>query len=332
MTSQLISPDIERRILTLCGASSLVKATQIQSLWSGYGMIWRCELEGYHAQSVIVKHIHTAPKGQHPRGWATDVAHQRKLRSYQVENHWYSHQGKSCDDACRIPHLINYWQEEDEWLMVLEDLDAVGYARRVQRPRPHEIEAVINWLAHFHARFMNVDSDGLWPQGCYWHLDTRQEEWTQMTHVELKAAAKIIDELLENARYKTIVHGDAKLANFCFSDTGHEVAAVDFQYVGGGCGMKDLVYFLSSAMDANSLKHHEEEFLAYYFDQLKMALNEQGKDIDYQLLKTEWQKLYAYAWADFHRFLDGWSPGHWKMHRYSKRLTTEVLNTIHETQ
>jgi Ser/Thr protein kinase RdoA (MazF antagonist) len=59
--------------------------------------------------------------------------------------------------------------------------------------------------------------------------------------------AAVIDQVLNNCSYQTIVHGDAKLANFCFSKEG-AVSAVDFQYVGGGCGMKDVAYFLGSCL------------------------------------------------------------------------------------
>jgi hypothetical protein len=31
------------------------------------------------------------------------------------------------------------------------------------------------------------------------------------------------------------------------------------------------------------------------------------------------------AWADFHRFLKGWSPDHWKLSDYSERVTREVI-------
>lgn len=34
------------------------------------------------------------------------------------------------------------------------------------------------------------------------------------------------------------------------------------------------------------------------------------------------------AWTDFFRFLQGWSPGHWKIHRYSERLARKVLDQL----
>ena len=64
----------------------------------------------------------------------------------------------------------------------------------------------------------------------------------------LKENAFLIDEKLYQSSFKTIVHGDAKLANFCFTKDGCRSAAVDFQYVGGGCGMKDVAYFLGSCL------------------------------------------------------------------------------------
>lgn len=85
--------------------------------------------------------------------------------------------------------------------------------------------------------------DTLWKQGTYWHLSTRPEELAKMLDSPLKQHASHIDEKLDECSFKTIVHGDAKLANFCFTKSGTKSAAVDFQYVGGGCGMKDVAYF-----------------------------------------------------------------------------------------
>ncbi|MEQ8240549.1 MAG: phosphotransferase, partial [Cyclobacteriaceae bacterium] len=160
--------------------------------------------------------------------------------------------------------------------------------------------------------------------GCYWHLDTRPEEWQKMGNKDLKLAAQAIDDQLKNAKYQTLVHGDAKLANFCFKKTG-EIAAVDFQYVGKGCGMKDVAYFLSSCFEDKVCEQYEKELLSHYFEQLEIALDNK---FDFQAIKQEWSDLYKYAWADFYRFLDGWSPGHWKMHRYSKRLTKAAIEDL----
>ncbi|GAA0194309.1 DUF1679 domain-containing protein [Fulvivirga kasyanovii] len=318
--------ELHKEILAATGASAITGAESVQTLWSGYGEIKRYFLEGGKYPSVIVKHIQLPDGSEHPRGWNTPLSHQRKLKSYEVERRWYQEYAGLADDFCRVPHSYQAVEEGNELLLIMEDLNACGFHIR-QNPDEVSLEhakSCLGWLAHFHGRFMGVAPQGLWPVGTYWHLDTRPDEWERMENIPLKQAAKGIDERLKNARYQTIVHGDAKLANFCFSETG-AVAAVDFQYVGRGCGMKDVAYFISSCFDEEACEEYEEMLLNHYFQQLEIAMDNY---IDYQHIKEEWSWLYAYAWADFYRFLDGWSPGHWKMHDYSKRLTRQVIDEL----
>jgi hypothetical protein len=320
MNSQL--PDI---LCELTGARAVVRVAQIQSLWSGYGAILRCELVG-HAP-VIVKHVQLGKNGghAHPRGWNSDLSHQRKLRSYRVESQWYAHWARRCDERCRVPRCIASTEIDGDTLFVLEDLDDAGYPGRRRDLPVAQMEICLRWLAWFHATFIGAEPTGLWPQGTYWHLATRPDELEALDDQRLKAAAERIDRCLREGPYQTIVHGDAKLANFCFSASGDDVAAVDFQYVGGGCGMQDVAYFISSCLDEEQCERHEERLLASYFRSLGEALIGLERDVDPAAVERSWRALYPVAWADFYRFLKGWSPGHWKMHRYSERLTQEVL-------
>ena len=52
-----------------------------------------------------------------------------------------------------------------------------------------------------------------------------------------------------------------------------QVAAVDFQYVGGGCGIKDVAYFIGSCLYEEDCERYEEGLLDWYFSQLKEALD-----------------------------------------------------------
>lgn len=210
----------------------------------------------------------------------------------------------------------------------MEDLNVAGYPIRKSEVSIPEMKTCLRWLAYFHAKFMGVKSDQLWEVGTYWHLDTRPDELEAMHDRELKAAASPIDRVLNLAKYQTLVHGDAKLANFCFSSDGKQVAAVDFQYVGHGCGMKDVAYYLSSCLHQEDLKVYESELLIFYFESLNSALRANNKSCDFEEIEQEWSYLYDYAWADFYRFLDGWSPGHWKMHDYSKQIKNKVLKDL----
>lgn len=312
-------------ILRATGAKKLFEIEVIQNLWSGYGKIVRIGLEGALMRSVVVKHVRLPEQGQHPRGWDTDLSHQRKIRSYTVETAWYNQWNRYCDKACRVPDCLALESQIDEVLIVLEDLDEAGFPYRKSAVSKDEMLTCLSWLANFHATFMGKQPTNLWALGTYWHLDTRPDELKVLNDSDLKKAATAIDQKLRNSPFQTFVHGDAKLANFCFSQDGKRVAAVDFQYVGGGCGIKDVAYFIGSCLDEDECQRWESHLLDFYFRVLKEALTSQHKPVDRDAIEQDWRTLYPVAWTDFHRFLKGWSPGHWKIHGYSERLAREVL-------
>lgn len=319
---------LEAVVLESTGAQAIVDIETVQSLWSGYGQIVRCRLKGGHQASVIAKHVRWPDQRNHPRGWSTDRSHKRKVRSYRVETAWYQRYAQACPDACRVPRCLAVDTQADEVIMVLEDLDGSGFAGRRQRVTEAEIHACLSWLASFHATFMGVRPEGLWATGTYWHLDTRPDEFEALDEGPLKAAAALIDRRLAESPFQTLVHGDAKLANFCFGVDGRRAAAVDFQYVGGGCGMKDFAYFIGSCLDEDDSERLAPGLLDRYFELLAVALETSGKRLDIAALEEDWRALYPVAWTDFYRFLQGWSPGHWKLHRYSERLAGEVLASL----
>ena len=310
------------------GASDITLVEVIQELWSGYGAILRYELSGAERRWVVVKHVHFPEQRAHPRGWNTDRSHLRKLRSYAVETAWYAEWSVRCSAACRVPQCLALETRGDETLIVMEDLDDAGFLARRETAGKREMTACLHWLANFHATFLGVEPEGLWPQGTYWHLETRPDELEALNDLSLKQAAVTIDQLLQNSPYQTLVHGDAKLANFCFSANGEKVAAVDFQYVGGGCGMKDVAYFIGSCLSERDCERDENWLLDCYFSALRQALARLQPMIDVNAVEANWREMFPLAWTDFHRFLKGWSPGHWKLNAYSEKIARAVVQSL----
>jgi len=330
----LTESNFQAEVLRATGATAIVDTQVVQTLWSGYGQIVRCHLpDSSGAATVIVKHVRWPDQHNHPYGWSSDRSHERKLASYRVETAWYERYAPACGDACRVPRSLALETRSDEVIMILEDLDASGFAGRRNSVSQVELDACLSWLANFHAAFMGVHPKGLWATGTYWHLATRPDEFDVLDDGPLKAAAELIDARLTNSPFQTFVHGDAKLANFCFSEDGRQVAAVDFQYVGGGCGMKDVAYFISSCLDEQDSERLAPDLLDRYFGFLRRGLERSGwlagrSALDFAELEEDWRALYPVAWTDFYRFLQGWSPGHWKLHGYSERLAQEVLDAL----
>ena len=294
--------DLAPRIAALVGASSASRKARIQSLWSGYGEVVRYTLWGSEHRSVVVKHVRP------PRG--SGRGHDRKLRSYEVEQAWYSGLARRCTAASRVPACFHVERQNGEWLFLLEDLDDA------RRPG---LDDCLRWLAAFHATFLGTKPRGLWRSGTYWNLATRPDELKAMARGPLRDGAAAIDLRLKRAGFLTLVHGDAKPANFCTTRDG-VVAAVDFQYVGGGCGMKDVAYLLYGED-----RRRTEASLDLYFAALGAALAD--RDVDVDALEAEWRALFPWACADFHRFLTGWAPD-WQISRYWQGQTRDVLGEL----
>lgn len=294
--------------------SKILEQKVIQDLWSGYGKLMCIQTD---KSNFVLKLITSPTKIDHPKGFTSEFPHQRKMKSYLVEMNFYAHYNSHINKAY-TPNYIAHHKDSDIQYIILEDLTKYGYVPKNSISNT-EIKACIKWLASFHMNYLGKTPKDLWNIGTYWQLKTRPDEFETMDEGALKKYAKPVDLKLNESEYQTILHGDAKLGNFLFNT--ESVAAVDFQYTGGGVGVKDLAYFLSSIYNEKELFENESDCLDFYFNCLK----DLGAS---PTLEKEWRELYPYAWFDFYRFLAGWSPEHYKINDYIKAQMYKVLDAI----
>ncbi len=285
-------------VLQRTGARSIQTVTRLQDLWGGYGQLLRLRLDG-PITSAILKWVTPPPLA------VDTISDQRKRRSYEVEQNWYLQGSLACDTDCRVARCLGVERQQESSLLLLEDLQLAGF-HPTRPPGSQHLQAALRWLAHFHSNFLGQRLSGLWAQGGYWHLQTRTEEWQRMPSGPLKEAAPRFDELLRGARYQTLLHGDAKPSNFCFHPNA-SAAAVDFQYIGPGCGIRDVAYLLDCFLDDIGCLIQAESCLDVYFQTLRLAMADDGHQTAIDPLEAEWRALFPVAWCDFQRFYQGWS-------------------------
>ena len=298
-------------VFSRTGTQELAGSTLLQNLWGGYGELWRLGLRGGSLTSVILKRV--LP----PESARFSTSDQRKRRSYEVERAWYQQGSQQCNDDCRVAGCYGV----EAPLLLLEDLATVGF----HPGRPPNIRAGLSWLAHFHARFLKNCPAGLWGQGSYWHFETRQDEWRRMPAGRLKETAVAVDQCLRQARYQTLIHGDSKPANFCWNANG-QAAAVDFQYVGPGCGIRDVAYFLDCCLSYTGSENKADGWLDFYFEVLNQALRRHGHRADG--LEAEWRALFPVAWTDYARFMQGWGRPS-ALSPYSQKQLERALRVLY---
>ena len=317
---------VKQRILELCQAEDCVIQEKISSLWSGHGQIARIKLQQSQLglEYVVIKQAQLQQQQRHPRGWNSELALKRKQRSYDNEVLWYQQYNRFSDPHWRTPHCLGSEQQGSQWLMLLEDLEQSGFKAASMQPEPGQVQLCLQNLAYMHAYFLGKTTNRLWPRAGYWHLATRPDEWQAMQDKQLKMQAKAIEDHLHSSDYNTLLHGDAKIANFYLR--ANQACLFDFQYAGNGPGIKDVAYFLGSIYTSEQLQQHADAALEFYFSQLQQALLHYKQSINFNALKQQWIERYSWAHCDFYRFLNGWCPQHKKVNAYLLKQST-IVNT-----
>lgn len=301
------------------GAPIVHPLEPVASLWAGYGRVVRVRTRGGGRGAAILKQV------RFPEQPKSDLGHARKVRSYRVERVFYEEHARHSEARARIPALLGARESEGEVWLLLEDLDEAGFSGRPLRSDARLVHAGLDWLAGFHAAHLGRAPTGLWPEGSYWHLATRPDELRAIAGRPLHGLAPALDRRLREAEFRTLVHGDPKLENFCATPSRTpSLAAFDFQYVGGGAGVRDVAYFIGSALPPRSVERELPSLLDHYFAalgrELAVRARATGEAFDGAALEAEWRELVPIAWLDFYRFTLGWSPAWARSDVYAERL------------
>jgi len=288
--------------------SSVTSQSQVATLWAGMGSIVRlqCKVASGEKKTIIAKHI----KCSNPRSFGD----KRKEASYHVEAAFYAKYSSELSQkhvCCEGLHSEDDGQGSITILMTPLPNNTISYMDG------DTAKAAVRSVAVLHARFWgNTKADaaveaGMAEQGTYWYLDTRPDEYDNMSSRglsgKLKRAARDIDEALKEYKYQTIVHGDLKSCNMSISNDPSYVTLVDFQYCGKACPAKDLAYLFVCGMDIDDdfESGQESEMLQLYIDTL--AENCVGSDEEAPLpALDELREALDMAYCDLYRWMLGW--------------------------
>ena len=296
---------------------SSVQVSHMQRLWGGMGAV--LEIHARTASGVeatlIVKHIEL------PAYAALSVGDERKRVSYECEAKFFETAADELRRiaGCHVPAGLLIDRSADGKLnIVMSKLpkratstgrsapqlgDAVGGGREQgefssESDEPdntntalsaEQTEAAIDFLARLHGHTWGCSradafvARGLQPQGSYWYLDTRLDEWAAMPQQgwegRLRRAARAIDRRLLEDTYQCIIHGDAKADNMNFDEEA-AVSMCDFQYCGRASPMKDLAYLLCCASESGCSPASSDRHLARYHATLCSVLKRRAEDAE----------------------------------------------------
>ena len=205
------------------------KCKKICSLWAGMGSIERISAKTVSGDSVslIIKVINA------PKTVFLSEGDERKMKSYKVECNFYQSLNERLLQIVAIPKIFSVESSyTGDMKIIMSDLSCSFPIEASISSKGEKVHAAIKWLAKFHAAGWGKgfeDTYGLWPEGGYWYLGTRLEEWKTMGSslsssvqraaiLRLKTAApSIARRLNDRGSGWTLCHGDFKVPSCLYT-------------------------------------------------------------------------------------------------------------------
>jgi len=242
---------------------------------------------------------------------------------------------------------------DSRFLLLLEDFSEVLGWHQYAHLDEAKMKATLRCLAKFHAFFWLKDGNNrenddlrgaLWPVATYWDVEkqtadqigmlegifqrlleefgildeeteTRRNEMINKNYgKKLATLATDLDTQIHNATKKqTLIHGDAKSANFFYRESGADVdvGVIDFQWSGAGLCAVDVAYAIWACPELGVLEK-EEHLVDFYHKELVDALRSRFPDhgdVDAWLPLEQLKLEYRMAFLDFCRCVVG---DHWR--------------------
>ena len=268
------------------GDPSVIGALEVERLsdaTNAIGTLFRCRLTGGKGRpadpaSVIVKL---------PATDATPFRFAKWLSLYRREYVFYRHVAPEA--RLRAPTLFygDFDERSHRFVLVIEDLGEMEMIPQFAAADPPRALAAVREIAQFQGRFWEgADAPAL--AHCGEFLNARERRIMQMVY--MLTAAPALDRFGDlfpasmrrlavnfgsriEAHFaavakgpKTIVHGDYRSENMMFEKNAEDLAIIDWQGCGLGCGMFDVSYFLGTSVSIDNRRRIEREAVETYHD------------------------------------------------------------------
>ncbi len=219
------------------------------------------------------------------------------------------------DLPVRSPRVFfaDHDDEDDSFVMILEDLDAAG--ARFATPNDDDVlaiaESLIDELAKLHAKYWGDDlewlgthalSPGDSPEDLErmamgamivqsavdQYADDLPPEFRELAEIYIGHNARIAD--LWNEGERTLIHGDNHIGNLFVEDgrTGFYDWAVASKYP----GMRDVAYFLCNSLPTDIRRAEQDNLIARY----RAGLQVGGVELDADTAWEQYRLFSVYSW------------------------------------
>ncbi len=269
--------------------AAVVEAVEVDVLEAanGMGTLCRCRLIGGEGSastpaSVMVK----LPGNMGPAFRWFAKLFKAARREYSFYRHF------AAKSPVRVPVLFyaDFDERAQESVLVMEDLDGMETISQATGVGPEQALAVVAAIARFHGRFgENPTADAAVATHCGEFLNAAERRVLQTIYMlALPVALDRFGERFSPATRRLAIdlgprfdvflanvvkdrpvflHGDARCENFMFGGEGpDDLALIDWQGFGFGCGMYDIGYFLGSSVATEHRRRIEREAIETYHE------------------------------------------------------------------